>query len=138
METRLKALTEELQLGAAFVETLHLRQLNPLSEVPQQDDDETAMTDTKSYRTKSSSLDHIDLGMALSYLTRLTEFSAYYGVKNCGIDFSWSLLGMTVPDAIKLSDGLKTFSLRKLTLCDRFRVSSLPLSKRALRLFSLF
>ena len=43
MEHKLKALQEELVLGAPFVETLKLRQLKPLHIVPQPDDDDVAM-----------------------------------------------------------------------------------------------
>ena len=79
MEPKLKQLYQDLQLGSPFVEKLVLRQLQPMEIVPQPDDDEIAMMDVKSDKTKSSPRNHLDLGVVLSFLTNLKEFGVYYG-----------------------------------------------------------
>lgn len=37
-------------------------------------------------------------------------------MKDCGIEFSWAYFGMTMKDAISLSNGLKIFRLEKLII----------------------
>ena len=37
-------------------------------------------------------------------------------MKDCGIEFSWAFFGMTMNDAVSLTQTLKTFTLEKLTI----------------------
>ena len=79
MEPKLKKLLQELQFGAPFVEKLLLRQLKPVEFFSQPDDEESAMMDFKSDKSKSSPRDHIDMGVVISALKNLKEFGVYYG-----------------------------------------------------------
>jgi hypothetical protein len=78
-EGKVAQLKESLNLGSPYIETLHLRQLKPLYVVPQPDDEEKAMSDTKTDSSANSPLDHINLSVILSSLQGLKQFQVYYG-----------------------------------------------------------
>ncbi|KAI8919610.1 hypothetical protein BC831DRAFT_481011 [Entophlyctis helioformis] len=126
-EKQLAELAAELRLGAPFVECIHLRQLKPsqTSVEPTDGDggkDPTAggmpVMSLKEVIAKSSDVhpDHVDLSLVLDQLVYLRELSIYYGVKDCGINFSWTYFGMTLNDSLKLSSSLGKCMLRRLTI----------------------
>ncbi|KAJ3258060.1 T-complex-associated testis-expressed protein 1 [Boothiomyces macroporosus] len=125
MESGMKGLTEELKIGAPFVETLKLGQLRPINIVPKGDDDEKIPAEALKLLEgkKDEPLDHLNLGHILLHLGRLKDLSVYYGyvvfntsVLDCGINFSWSLFGMTMKDAITFSQGLPSLNLVKMVI----------------------
>ncbi|KAH9252402.1 hypothetical protein BASA81_009688 [Batrachochytrium salamandrivorans] len=60
--------------------------------------------------------DHVNLASVLGHLTGLQEFSVYYGIKDCGFNFSWTSFGMTLNDSLMLSEYLRSSQLQKLTV----------------------
>jgi hypothetical protein len=65
---------------------------------------------------KDISPDHLDLGLVLSLLVHLEEFSIYYGFRNCGINFKWEYFGMTIQDSIRLANAIQASSLTHLSI----------------------
>ncbi|KAJ3062382.1 Kinesin-associated protein 3 [Podochytrium sp. JEL0797] len=52
--------------------------------------------------------DHLDISFLINELVYLRDLKIYYGVRDCGINFSWRLFGMTLNDSLFLSSALKT------------------------------
>jgi hypothetical protein len=80
MQDQIVQLKETLQLAAPFVQNLKLRQLRPMNVVPQPDDLDREMANTKTPGTPSTrTLDHLDLGLVISCLQQLKQVNVYYG-----------------------------------------------------------
>nr|KAJ3420832.1 T-complex-associated testis-expressed protein 1 [Polyrhizophydium stewartii] len=60
--------------------------------------------------------DHVDLSLVLDQLVNLKDFNVYYGVKDCGINFSWTYFGMTLNDSLRLSAALRRSQLQRLVV----------------------
>ena len=99
-------LTRTLAIAKDFVRILNLEQLFPAYH--------------ETYLATDPKPDHMDTQLIAKSLTRLEELSLYYGVKNCGMDFSWNYYGLTLTDCQYLHNILKNSSnnktLRKLTV----------------------
>ena len=54
--------------------------------------------------------DHIDLTPIIRKLKNMTTFDVTYGVKECGMNFKWSMFGMTTGDCGRLARGLRDYS----------------------------
>lgn len=81
MDIKLKSLMDVLALGAPFIETLHLRQLKPLiiAQAAEEDDKHVVVEVKKEVGLKDKPLDHLDIGIVLSTLSKLKELRIYYG-----------------------------------------------------------
>ncbi|KAJ3276113.1 T-complex-associated testis-expressed protein 1 [Terramyces sp. JEL0728] len=117
MGNSMKSLIEELKTGAPFVETLKLGQLRPITIVPKGDEEKIPADALKLLEGKKEEpLDHLNLGQILLHLDKLKDISIYYGVIDCGINFSWALFGMTMKDTIGLAQGLPSLNLVRLVI----------------------
>ncbi|KAI8916103.1 hypothetical protein EDD86DRAFT_197652, partial [Gorgonomyces haynaldii] len=134
---KLVQLLEKVRLGAPFIEKLSLRQLFPV-EPTNTFNPHGPLLENKNQLTElmnEVSPDRVDLSLILSQLTNLKDFSVYFGVKDCGIDFKWSYFGMTITDATKLSAALPTCQLTRLSITtsgvddDRCRILANQLAK---------
>ncbi|KAJ3130579.1 Kinesin-associated protein 3, partial [Physocladia obscura] len=92
-------LQKDLKLAAPFLRRLDIRQLKPTEPM---EGEEVKSTDPPS--------DHLDIGVIMSELIYLRDLKIYYGVRDCGINFSWKLFGMTLNDCISLSNSIKSTS----------------------------
>lgn len=64
-------------------------------------------------------LDHFDFNIVLHKLTNLEELHLVYQVKNCGMNFEWSLFEMSVRDCDSLGKALKSCVTLKVNVnCD--------------------
>jgi len=108
---------EVAELSAPYIRNLRIRQLlpsnkddmKPVSKVIEPEageEDEDAGDDEG-----SSSPDHIDLTPVIRKLPNLVSFDAIYGVRECGMEFKWSMFGMTTNDCNLLSRGLRDYSI---------------------------
>jgi hypothetical protein len=79
MEEKLNALMAEFAIAAPFVESLTLRQLKPLNIVSQPEDEENALTNTKTEGNKQSPLNHLSLSLIMSRLKNITDLNIYFG-----------------------------------------------------------
>lgn len=91
MEQRLVALKQTLTISAPFVEQLHLRHLKPMEIVPQADDEEIALTNTKTEGTKQSPVNHLNLSIILGILRNLKGLTIYFGY--FVIKLEWMIVG---------------------------------------------
>ncbi|KAJ3412302.1 T-complex-associated testis-expressed protein 1 [Chytridiales sp. JEL 0842] len=99
-------LTKEIRLAAAVVESLDLKQLRP-----------TEPAEGVVVKATDPAPDHLDVGLLFGEMTRLKHFKAYYGVRDCGMNFAWKLFGMTINDCINLTNSIKASAiLESLTL----------------------
>ncbi|KAI9098244.1 hypothetical protein DFS34DRAFT_620121 [Phlyctochytrium arcticum] len=137
---KLEDLVTELDLAAPYVQTLKLNQLLPEGYPPSAlvSADEKKLDHTKKTVKEPTSVgldkantdmtskdllrangppDHLDIGLILSKLAKVSQISLYYGVRDCGINFDWQYFGMTLNDCISLSNALKSSSnLTELTI----------------------
>lgn len=61
--------------------------------------------------------DHFDFGIVVPHLPNLEEFDITYRVRNCGMNFEWSLFLFTLEDCKRLTDCLSSCkTLRKLKI----------------------
>ncbi|EGF81973.1 hypothetical protein BATDEDRAFT_87058 [Batrachochytrium dendrobatidis JAM81] len=113
----------QLPIGTTL-ESTHLREdvsggmtgsLQPPNTIPQEYLNQSAEFQKK-IKSSDQHLDHINLAQVFVHLTHLQELSIYYGVKDCGINFSWAYFGMTLNDCVRLSEYLKVSNLSKLTV----------------------
>eukprot|EP00051_Salpingoeca_urceolata_P017639 m.242672 g.242672 ORF g.242672 m.242672 type:complete len:446 (+) comp19010_c1_seq1:242-1579(+) len=122
------------KVASPFVQTLELEQLLPPPEaepqpaepaeplpldgdgaVPEADEEEDEGEDEEGDGPKSN--EHQDLGPVLELLPNLRELTVSYRVKECGMDFKWTMFGMTKTDCANLAAAVKTHGkLEKLAL----------------------
>ncbi|TPX69387.1 hypothetical protein SpCBS45565_g02479 [Spizellomyces sp. 'palustris'] len=128
----------DLDLAASYVETIRITQLLPVGYQNRMNLDQkgvdarrfgtqrsghgpvsekSAMDENdKEFSKPGSSPDHLDIGLILTKLTKVSELNLYYGVRDCGIDFDWQYFGMTLNDCISLANAVKASHLSSLTI----------------------
>jgi len=98
-----------LDLSANYVRRLTVNQLLPPVKRRTNADD-TADND-------APPVDHFDFNVVLPRLPFLEDFEVTYGVRDCGMNFDWSLFQFTTRDCRLLSECVATCrTLRSLTL----------------------
>ncbi|KAL5257068.1 hypothetical protein ACHWQZ_G012106 [Mnemiopsis leidyi] len=107
--TELLEITETLELSKDFIKRLRIKQLLPQikdvsSGLPQDDE----ISDQGSDTGTDDSLDHFDFGPIINKLPNLAELSITYGVRNCGMNFEWSLFEFTQKDCSLLAKAVKS------------------------------
>ncbi|KAI8843930.1 hypothetical protein BJ741DRAFT_589591 [Chytriomyces cf. hyalinus JEL632] len=103
---QLQELQKELRLAAPFLTRLDLRQLKP-----------TEPMEGEVVKATDPPPDHLDIGLVLGELVYLKYMKLYYGVRDCGMNFSWKLFGMTLTDCGFLATALKcTMNLETLVI----------------------
>lgn len=116
-QSSLEGLLALLSLCGALVEELELRQLLPPPDhaAPPSEDPADEAEDFPD--EQHSHLDHVNFELILPKLPNLKSFNVVYVVRDCGMNFSWSLLGMTRGDAFALGAALRDAkSLESLTV----------------------
>ena len=103
-------LEDALDLSANYVRRLTVNQLLPPVK-RNTDSDDTAADDD------APPVDHFDFNAVLPRLPFLEDFEVTYGVRDCGMNFDWSLFEFTTQDCRLLSECVATCrTLRSLTL----------------------
>lgn len=106
---------EICELSSPFVKTLNLLQLVPPSkgepeepvrlavaeEEPDQDDEE---------EDEHTFVDHIDMTPIIRKLKNLEDLKLSYMINNCGMNFKWSMFGITSGDCTSLARGIRDYS----------------------------
>jgi hypothetical protein len=97
-----KELDSTLSLSAAFVKCLNIQQLLlPIHDATTKDDD--ASDTTSDVGASGLCCDHLDLTLIFRKLPHLEEVHITYGVRNCGMNFDWSLFKFTERDCSLLA-----------------------------------
>ena len=102
-------LEDALELSANYIRRLAVSQLLPPAK-DRTDADDTTDDDARS-------VDHFDFNAVLPRLPYVEELDVMYGVRDCGMQFDWSLFQFTTQDCRLLSQCVATCrTLRSLTL----------------------
>ncbi|XP_062518832.1 dynein regulatory complex subunit 5-like [Corticium candelabrum] len=108
-----KELNETLMVSSKFIKCLRIQQLLlPINDGTSNEDD--ASDTTSEVGGGGPSCNHIDFGIVFRVLPKLEEIHITYGVKNCGMNFDWSLFKFTEQDCSLLAKAVK--SCRSLTV----------------------
>jgi len=112
-------LDETLNLSANFIKKLEIKQLlPPVREAPKGPDFDD-VSDAGSDMGDEPECDHFNFGPVLKMLPNLQELHLTYGVRDCGMNFEWSLFQFTARDCLQLSQcvaackTLKVFKLHR-------------------------
>lgn len=106
--TELTEIAETLELSQDFIKRLRIRQLLPqIKDVTAAAPQEEEISDMGSDTGTDETLDHFDFGLIINQLPNLVEISITYGVRNCGMNFEWSLFEFTQKDCILLAKAVK-------------------------------
>lgn len=115
-KTDMTQLVETLPLSAPYVQRLNIRQLlPPVKEEPKDED----YSELGSEAGDGPDTDHFDFTCVLPKLPNLVEFRVAYGVRDCGMNFEWSLFNFTARDCLLLAkvvascQQLKVFQLHR-------------------------
>jgi len=112
-------LEDALDLSSNNIRQLTVRQLMPRPKDRSQDDDTTKdrSQDDDTASDDPPSVDHFDFNVVVPRLPYLERLDLTYGVRDCGMDFDWSLFQFTTRDCRLLSQCVATCrTLRSLTL----------------------
>jgi len=112
-------LEETLSLSANFIKKIEIRQLlPPVREAPKGPDFDD-VSDAGSDAGDEPECDHFNFAPVLKMLPNLQELHLTYGVRDCGMNFEWSLFQFTARDCLQLSQcvaackTLKVFKLHR-------------------------
>ncbi|XP_042189411.1 dynein regulatory complex subunit 5 [Callorhinchus milii] len=105
---------ELVPLCKNYVRRLEISQLlPPVKQLPEVEEDDISEVGSNS----ETSLDHFDFSMLLPKLLKLEELHVTYGVKDCGMNFEWSIFEFTNTDCRLLAKAIKAcISLKVLKL----------------------
>lgn len=102
-----------------YVRRLDITQLLPPIKEPQKEEDQEAENDLE-LESESDfggpSMDHFDFNILLHQLTNLEELHLVYQVKQCGMNFDWTMFEMTGRDCESLARALKSCKTLKVTI----------------------
>jgi hypothetical protein len=117
-----KELDSTLSLSAAFVKCLNIQQLLlPIHDATTKDDD--ASDTTSDVGASGLCCDHLDLTLIFRKLPHLEEVHITYGVRNCGMNFDWSLFKFTERDCSLLAKAVKSSRTLKMLHLHRSNVT---------------
>lgn len=127
--TNLAAILDMVPLCKNYIKRLSITQLLPPIKNPQKEeekvegDEEDEQEEEELYLELESEpgndepyLDHFDFNILLHKLTNLQELHLVYQVKNCGMNFEWSLYEMTVGDCESLGRALRSCGTLKVNV----------------------
>lgn len=104
-------------LGSKYIKRLNISQLLPPVRYNENNLVELSDTDSDNQSIDVPDYDHFDFCQLLPFLHHLEEFRVVYGVKNCGMNFEWSIFKFTKRDCFQLSVFLKKCEqLKKITI----------------------
>ncbi|CAL1536298.1 unnamed protein product [Lymnaea stagnalis] len=117
-------LDDTVMLSANFIKKLDIRQLLPPVPQKSKGPDFDEISEAASDAGDDSESDHFNFGPVLKKLSFLEEFHVTYGVRDCGMNFEWSLFQFTARDCLQLSEciaalpNLKVFRLHRSKMDD--------------------
>lgn len=115
-------LNETLRLSANFVKKINIRQLlPPVKEAPVAIEID-ADSETGSEAGDEPESDHFNFGPVLNMLPHLEELHLTYGVRDCGMNFEWSLFQFTARDCLQLAQCVATCKSIKVFRLHRSKV----------------
>ncbi|CAH8497190.1 unnamed protein product [Schistosoma rodhaini] len=120
-------LHECVNYAAPYVQRLNIRQLlPPLKQKNKQKklDDDSGTESESEQSNLSIQMDHLDLSPILEKLSNLKELNITYTVKDCGMNFEWSLYQFTLNDCLNLSKSIQQHSNLKVLNLINSHVSS--------------
>ncbi|KAH8855947.1 Dynein regulatory complex subunit 5 [Schistosoma japonicum] len=113
--TSIQRLDECVNYAAPYIQCLHIQQLLP--PIKQMNKEKNTalyayvyLSDSESDQlTVPNDMHHLDLTLILSKLSYLHELTLMYQVKQCGMNFDWSLFQFTMNDCLNLSKALQLY-----------------------------
>nr|XP_002132102.1 dynein regulatory complex subunit 5-like [Ciona intestinalis] len=105
-----------IPLCSKYVKQLNIRQLlPPVSDSPKSDENISDLGSDAG--SEAPSMDHFEFGTLLEKLPHLEKFKVSYGVRDCGMNFEWSLFHFTQRDCLLLAKSIKSCKhLKKLCI----------------------
>ncbi|CAH8428789.1 unnamed protein product [Schistosoma turkestanicum] len=100
-------LNECVNYAAPYVQCLNIRQLLPPYKEPDLDNESDNESESDKANPTIEPVDHLDLTPILQKLTQLKELSLTYTIKDCGMNFEWSLFQFTITDCLTLSKAIQ-------------------------------
>ncbi|KFQ25694.1 T-complex-associated testis-expressed protein 1, partial [Merops nubicus] len=113
-----KQVLDLIPLCKDYVRKLEVDQFLPPVQKEERDDHSDRRSD---FGFSEASIHHYDLGVLITALPHLEELHLTYGVKDCGMNFEWSLFNFTHQDCCNLAAAVK--------MCHNLRVFKLTRSK---------
>ncbi|KAH8855942.1 Dynein regulatory complex subunit 5 [Schistosoma japonicum] len=130
--TSIQRLDECVNYAAPYIQCLHIQQLlPPLKQMNKEKNtiDNDSISDSESDQlTVPNDMHHLDLTLILSKLTHLHELTLMYQVKQCGMNFDWSLFQFTMNDCLNLSKALQLYQQQLKALVQNSTLKELNLS----------
>jgi len=121
--TDMTELNETLPLSANYIRKIDIRQLlPPVKEAPKGVDTDDISDGDGSDSGDGPEIDHFDFGTVLLQLPYLQEFHVTYGVRDCGMNFEWSLFQFTARDCLLLTKCIAACKTLKVFRLHRSRV----------------
>nr|CAH8822291.1 unnamed protein product [Trichobilharzia regenti] len=120
-------LHEYVAYAAPYVYSLCIKQLLPPLKQKNKAKNSDGDSGTESESDNITALqqtDHLDLTPVLKKLTNLQELSLTYLVKDCGMNFEWSLFQFTIHDCLNLSKAVQQHSNLKVLSLTNSHVNS--------------
>lgn len=126
--TELRTVLDIIPYCKSYVKRLNISQLLPPIREPQKEEEEYG-SELASYSDfDTSSMDHFNFGILLDKLTSLEELHLVYRVKQCGMNFEWTMFEMTDKDCESLAKALKSCKKLKVNIDPSSVVYSMLLS----------
>ncbi|KAF5398268.1 T-complex-associated testis-expressed protein 1 [Paragonimus heterotremus] len=117
-------LDECVTFAAPYVHRLDIRQLlPPLKQQHSKDkvsDDGSDDESDSEFSSEPQLVDHLDLGPVLAKLAQLEELAISYTVKDCGMNFEWSIFQFTGHDCLNLCKAIQQHPKLRILHLTRF------------------
>ena len=102
--TNCTELNETLPLSALYVKKLDIKQLlPPVKDAPKVHEIDDLSDADGSESGDGPEIDHFDFGPVLQQLPYIEELHVTYGVRDCGMNFEWTLFQFTARDCLLLA-----------------------------------
>ncbi|CAI2722480.1 unnamed protein product [Schistosoma spindalis] len=115
--TYLSHLDECIHYAAPYIQRLNIQQLlPPLKQKNKQTklDDDSGTESELEQSNLSIQMDHLNFNLILNKLFHLNELTIIYTIKQCGMNFQWSLYQFTRNDCLNLSKAIQQHSYIKI------------------------
>ncbi|KAF8565567.1 hypothetical protein P879_07421, partial [Paragonimus westermani] len=120
-------LDECVTFAAPYVHRLDIRQLLPPLKQHSKDkisDEGSDEGSDSEFSSEPQLVDHLDLGPVLTKLEQLEELAISYTVKDCGMNFEWSIFQFTGHDCLNLCKAIQQHPRLRILHLTRSRVDS--------------
>lgn len=97
-------LNETLELSSNYIRRLIITQLlPPIKSLPRNQNVDVSNEDESDAGGDEPQIDHFDFGTVLPHLPFLEDFHVVFGIRDCGMNFDWSLFQFTNRDCLLIS-----------------------------------